>query len=487
MGRIPLFGVGYVLLALGLSLDVLLHKDRPVSAVLWLAILWAVPYAGAAAYLAFGVDRIRRGGRERRAARALMIRSARLGPRLERHVLEAPAKAANRAPDRLGRHVLRGTDPAVPGHRVLVGNRARLLVDGDEFYPALHRAIREARKTIHLQTFIFAPDHTGRELRDLLSERAADGLRVRLLYDRFGSARAHMARFFDPARRAGVQVRSISQANPLKGRFQINLRNHRKVVVVDGRTAFVGGINIADANVSACTDGRPIRDYHVRVDGPAVADIQLGFLEDWHFASREPPDDLLGPDCMPDLEREGEALVQVVPGGPESSGKGLAEAVLAAIVAAEESIEITTPYFVPDAPIIGALRYAAHRRVAVRIVVPAHNNHWYMGFAARALYDPLLQAGARIYERRPPFMHAKALVVDGVYAMLGSANLDYRSLHLNFETNLEVVDPGFVSDVRRQVEVEIQASREITREAHAARSLPRRLLENICRLFEPVL
>lgn len=487
MGQIPLFGLGHALLALGLSLDVLLHKDRPVSAVLWLGILWIVPYAGAAAYLAFGMDRVSRGARERQTARALLARSAHLGPGLERHVLEVPMGSGAAAPDRLGRHILRGTDPAVPAHRVLVGNRADLLVDGDGFYPALRSAIEAARHTVHLQTFIFAVDRTGREIRDLLARRAEEGLTVRLLYDRFGSTTAHVARFFDPARRAGVRVHSISQANPLKGRFQINLRNHRKVAVMDGRVAFVGGINISDRNVSAYTDGAPIRDYHVRVEGPAVADMQLGFLEDWHFASREDPDALLGPDTVPELEPAGEALIQVVPGGPEATGRGLAEAVFAALVAAEESIDITTPYFVPDQPIIRALRYAAHRGVRVRLVVPGKNNHWYTGFAARALYSRLLSAGVRVFERSPPFMHAKSLIVDGVYAMMGSANLDYRSLHLNFETNVEIVDPGFVSAVSRQVETEIAASREVTRQAHAARPLPRKLLENACRLFEPVL
>jgi cardiolipin synthase len=487
MGHMPLFGLGYVLLALGLSLDVLLHKDRPVSAVLWLGILWIVPYAGALAYLAFGMDRVRRGARERQMARTLLSRTAHLGPGLARHVLEVPSESRLAAPDRLGWHILRGTDPAVPGHRVLVGNRVQLLVDGDEFYPALRKAIEEARHTIHVQTFIFAVDRMGREFRDLLARRAAEGVTVRLLYDRFGSAAAHVTRFFEPARRDGVRAHSISQANPLKGRFQINLRNHRKVAVVDGHVAFVGGINISDRNLSDFTDGTPIRDYHVRIEGPAVADIQLGFLEDWYFASREPPEELLGPDSVPEYQRVGEALIQVVPGGPEPAGRGLADAYFAAIVAAEESIDLTTPYFVPDQPIIRALRYAAQRGVSVRLVVPGKNNHWYTGFAARALYSRLLNTGVRIFERSPPFMHAKSLVVDGVYAMMGSANLDYRSLHLNFETNVEIVDPGFVSALSRQVETEIAASREVTREAHAARPLPRKLLENFCRLFEPVL
>jgi cardiolipin synthase len=146
-----------------------------------------------------------------------------------------------------------------------------------------------------------------------------------------------------------------------------------------------------------------------------------------------------------------------------------------------------TPYFVPDEPIVHALRYAAIRGVDVRLVVPKRNNHWYTGFAARSLYTPLLRAGARVFERRPPFMHAKVLVVDDVYAMLGSANLDFRSLHLNFETNVEVVEPKFVTRVRRQIQDEITVSDEVTWERHAARSLPRRLAENFCFLLQPLL
>ena len=196
---------------------------------------------------------------------------------------------------------------------------------------------------------------------------------------------------------------------------------------------------------------------------------------------------MLGPRYFPELEPVDEALVQIVPGGPEILGRGLANAFFAAIVAAESSITIMTPYFIPDESIIKALRYAAQRGVSIRLVVPERSNHWYTGFAARAQYTPLLAEGVRIFERSPPFAHAKALVVDGVYAMLGSANLDYRSLYLNYELNLEVADSEFVSRVKEQLESEIAASREVSLQAHLARPFPRRLAENFCHLFQPVL
>lgn len=478
--ELPLLSIGHLLLAVLLSLDILLHKERPVSAVLWLGVVWAFPYLGALAYATFGVDRVRRGAAERRAARQLLARSLEGKPALDG--LVAAAHQGGGPAD----HILRATDPAVPDNLVLRGNRVELLVDGDEFYPALEEAIEGARESIHLQTFIFARDRVGRRFRDLLAARARDGVRVRVLYDRFGSTIPHFTGFFEPLGRAGAEVRSISQANPLKGRFQINLRNHRKVAVVDGRTGFAGGLNIARRNLSD-GDEPAHRDYHLRLDGPAVADLQRQFLEDWHFATGVVADDLLEPDPFPPLEHVGEELVQVVPGGPEAGGRRLAEAFFGAIVAAERSLTLATAYFVPDEPILQALRYAALRGVDVRLILPGRSNHWYAGFAARAQYEPLLEAGVRIYQRGPPFMHAKALLADGVYALLGSANLDYRSLHLNFELNVEVVGRGFAEALGDQLASEMAASREVRLAEHVARPLTRRLLENLCRLFQPVL
>ncbi len=482
-----LLSIGHAVLGVVLTLDILLTKHRPVSSVLWLAIVWAFPYLGALVYLSFGVDRVRRGAGEREAAKALVAQRASLHPTFERLAVDYSYPLPGEDSTYPAAHIFRATDPAVRPNRVFRGNRVELLVDGDQFYPALLEAIAAARSSVHLQTFIYGRDRIGGELLDLLIERARSGVKCRLLYDRFGSTYAYLARFFKRASEAGVQVRSITQANPLKGRFQINLRNHRKIAVVDGRIGFVGGINIQDKNFSTYADGEAIRDYHVTLRGPAVSDLQFQFVEDWHFASREPPERLLEPVYFPDQEYAGDALVQVVPGGPDLKGHGLSDAFFGAIVAAERSISIATAYFVPDEPIVQGLRYAALRGVSVRLVLPKKSNHWYAGFAARSLYAPLLKAGVRIFERKAPFMHAKALVVDGVYAMVGSANLDYRSMHLNFETNLEVADSEFVTKISEQVETEIGHSDEVRLAEHQARSLPRRLAENFCYLFQPML
>lgn len=487
MGEIPLLGVAHVLIGSALSLHLLLTKQKPVSAVLWLAVVWGIPYAGALAYLGFGVDRISRRANLRQASRAYVAGRAAAHPTFGHWALPESHGAPFGRDANPASHIFRATDPAVRPNRVLRGNRARLLVDGDEYYPDLFAAIEDARDSVHLQTFIIRRDGTGRELVGRLAERARAGVEVRLLYDRFGSTIAHLTRFFEPARRAGARVSSITQANVLKGHFQVNLRNHRKVVVIDGRIGYLGGMNIHDENVRGRSGGLPIRDYQVRLEGPAVADLQFQFVEDWHFATGESPEVLLGSRFFPDPAPAGAGLVQIVAGGPELEGRGLADAIFGAIVSAERSITIVTPYFVPDEPILQGLRYAALRGVDVRLVLPARNNHWYTGMAARALYGPLLAAGVRIFERRPPFLHAKAMLIDGVYAMVGSANLDHRSLCLSFETNAEIVEATFVERLREQIGREIEASVEVTAEVHDRRPVTRRLVENLCFLFQPLL
>ena len=485
--NLTLVGLGHVVLGLLLTYDILMHKHRPVSAVLWLGLVWGFPYGGVLLYLTFGMDRIQRSARARTVAAELVAQRALAHPTSERLAVGDPETRYRLYREHPAGGILRATDGRSSLNWLVPGNRVDLLVDGDDFYPELLRAIQDARETIHLQTFIFARDRFGWQLLELLAERARAGVKVRLLYDRFGSSLAFFSRMFEGAKRAGVHAQSISQANPIKGRFQINLRNHRKVAVMDGRLGFVGGINLAEENLSWCTDGNPIRDYHFRVTGPVVADLQLEFLKDWFFATREPLDEILQAHMFPRIEPVGSALVKILPGGPVATGHGLDDAFFAMLTAATHSLKITTPYFVPDEPIVEAIRSAALKGVSVDLVVPRENNHWYTGAAARSLYGPLLKVGVRVWERRPPFMHAKSLVVDELVALVGSANLDYRSLHLNFETNMQVADEAFVTRLSRQIDSEIAASVAVTGADHEARPVSRKLVQNFCFLLQPLL
>jgi cardiolipin synthase len=456
---LTLAGLAHFVIGVTLSLHVLLNKHRPVSAVLWLAALWTFPFVGAFVYLCFGVDQVERGAAARIACRRLQ-RERGLPPGAD--AADAPAAAAAPAGAR-GVEILEVT------------NRSR-------------RPLSRMRgNDVHLQSFTIARDATGRELVEHLAARARDGVTVRLLYDRFGSTYAHYSTTFRPARRAGVQVASISHASPLRGRFQVNLRNHRKAAVIDGRVGFTGGINVGDLNLSSRAGGEPIRDYHLFVTGPAVSELQLQFVADWSFASGEPPEDLVLERYFPARETRGAALVNVVPGGPYSGGQALTDLLFAAIGAARTSLRIVTPYFLPNEPILQAIRAAGLRGVDTRLVVPQLGNHWYVDYAARSLYTALLESGVRIFERKPPFSHAKALVVDESYAVLGSPNLDYRSLHLNFETAVEVAEPSFLAYLNEQIARELAHSVEVSLDAHRARPMARRVAENFCYLFQPLL
>jgi cardiolipin synthase A/B len=476
-------GLAHAVLGVTLSLHVLLNKHRPVSAVLWLAVLWAFPFLGALVYLCFGVDQVERGAQARAACRAIQ-RELGLPAGSDPATALQPATAV---PQGRGVEILDVTNRGRRALERMGGNDVALLVDGDRFYPELEQAIAAATDSIHVQSFIIARDATGRALVDQLATRAREGLVVRLLYDRFGSTYALYSTMFRAARKAGVKVASISHASPLRGRFQVNLRNHRKVAVIDGRVGFTGGINIGDLNVSARSGGAPIRDYHLRITGPTVSELQLQFVADWSFASGEAPSDLVLERYFPAQQRAGDALLNVVPVGPYSGGHALTDLYFAAIGAAARSLAVVTPYFVPNEPILQAIRAAALRGVDVRLVVPQLGNHWYVDYAARSLYTALLESGVRIFERRPPFSHAKALVVDESYAVLGSPNLDYRSLHLNFETAVEVVDDAFLAHLNEQIATELAHSVEVDLEAHRARSMARRLAENFCYLFQPLL
>jgi cardiolipin synthase len=267
---------------------------------------------------------------------------------------------------------------------------------------------------------------------------------------------------------------------------QINLRNHRKVLIVDGVRAFTGGLNLHDGHLGA--PGREaIRDYHFDIAGPVVQELQYSFLRDWAYMTGEEPDLLFQTAHFPHQPAAGTMPVRVINSGPSVEQETINDVFFMAITSARRQLWIVTPYFVPGPDILQAIRAAARRGVDVRLVVPRENNHVYAGLAGQALYGDLLACGVRIFERAPPFMHAKAMVIDDTLALVGTANLDIRSLRLNYETNLAVYSAAFVADMRQLAQQEMACSRELELAAWRTRPLRRKLLENACSLFTPIL
>ena len=480
----------HVLLFVLVLLHVLRHRRRADSTLLWLFVTWSLPVAGALLYAMFGVDRVPRVRWRRGVQRRVRMDGARraatedvLPAAYWQSMGGAPATPGDEWTQALDRPMAATLD----NFPLLGGNRIEPLLTGDEVFPRMREAIRAARHHIHLQSFIIGNDDVGREFMAAVAERAREGVRVRVLYDRFGSSHALWGGLFRKYRGVpNLSVAGWTQSNLFRKQLHFNLRNHRKVLVTDGETGFMGGVNLNAYSRSRA--GEPaIQDYHFELRGPIVQELQYSFLRDWHVMTEEDPVELLSTEHFRRQPVAGEALARVVNSGPSSDLQVAVDMFFNAVNAARKQVFIVTPYFLPSEDLLRALRLAALRGVRVYLVVPEKSNHWYTTWAARAMYEDLLEAGVRVFERRPPFIHAKAMTVDDRMAIVGSSNWDYRSLYSNYETSLAVYDAQFVMHLKLLMIEDLHESRELELAAFKNRPVAHRYLENACGLFAPLL
>lgn len=348
------------------------------------------------------------------------------------------------------------------------GHSLTLLRSGGEAYPAMLEAIARAGRHVHLETYILRADDTGRRFSDALRERAAAGVRVRLMVDAFGALGLDDA-FVDRMRLDGVRVVAYRPVAPWRPRWGLWRRNHRKTLIVDGTVGFAGGINLGDEYASGGW-----HDLHVRIEGPAVADLDAMFRATWNAAGDDPVD--LEP-ATPPAAPVGSALATVIANHDRRSRYEIRRAYVHAIRRARSTIRILNAYFIPDARVRRALRKAARRGVDVRVVVPAFPDVRVAHWASRHLYARLLRAGVRIHEWTGPMMHAKAAVVDRAWCAVGSYNLDYRSLLHDLEVIVAALDRGFAGAVFDGVERDLATCREVTIEDWRRRPVFDRVLE----------
>lgn len=482
----PLFWTLHLITFVLITLHSLQRRRNANSTLLWIFTAWSLPVIGPILYLSFGIDRVADRGFLKFLADEHVLETRKgtraAAPRAYwHHLTGAPAE------NEFQREFNRTMDSLIPDHPALAGNRLNTLVDGDEAYPRMLEAIRAAKNHIHLQSYIIGNDTISREFMDTLVAKAREGVQIRLLYDRFGSTSALFGGLFRRARKVpNFYVAGWTQANLLKRQFQINLRNHRKTLVVDGKIGFFGGINILDEHLTR--PGKPpIRDYHFEAEGPIVQELQYAFLRDWYFITEESPRTLLIEKYFPHADSAGNVTARLISSGPSDSTDVAIETFFNSIVLAQKQILAVTPYFVPPDDILRALRSAALRGVDVHLVVPQENNHRYAGHASRALYEELLLAGIHIHERHPPFMHSKALVIDGEFAVVGTANLDVRSLHLNYETCMAVYSAEFTDALKNIIHADMDSSDEVLLTDWQNRPMRDRLLENLAALMTPVL
>lgn len=470
--------VNYAAVAL-VIVHILRRQKEPESMLAWIYAIILLPYVGWVAYLLVGETRLRRRARRRRKRMAHLI--SRLRPQAERRAQRDQRDADERLPadlttvERMTRRLL--------GVPATSGNEVRIYQEANATYYALEEAIRDARRHVHLEYYIWQPDATGRHFRDLLIERARAGVECRLLLDSVGCWRVGRA-FLRPLEEAGVRVAFFLHVNPLRKRWSINLRNHRKIVVVDGRIAFTGSQNVGDEYLGRLKRLSPWRDTHLRISGPAVLFLQQTFVEDWYFTTRE---DLSHDSYFPEPQRPGQSVVQTVATGPDQDVRVLEQIVFAAVATARHSIRVVMAYFVPGREIRMALKHASYRGVRVQLVLPTRHDHPVVLWAGRSFYGELLQAGVEIYEYDEGVLHSKIITVDDRWCMVGSANMDVRSFRLNFESTVIIYDPRVAAELSNSIEADIGRSRRIAQADAWNRRLSEQLLAGGARILSPLL
>lgn len=473
-----LFAVGTLVAAMFASGHAILYKRDTRATILWVSFIWFAPYVGPLIYLIFGVNRIRR--------RAGSLKES--GPRIER---------AGGGDNSIGRDTvlprligekpnfkrLSGLVGSVTGLPIVSGNLIEPYFGGDEAYPAMIAAIDKARESVALCTYIFDRDPAGLRFVDALSRAVARGVQVRVLIDDSG-ARYSFPSIVRKLRAGKVPVaRFLPSLAPLKV-FALNMRNHRKIMVVDGEVGFTGGMNIRAGN-QRTPDGRlKIKDIHFRLEGPAVHQMQAVFVDDWVFTTGEVLD---GPVWFPDLDDAGDVYVRGINDGPDDAIDRLRWTILGALASAHERVCIATPYFLPDGSLISALNTAALRGVKVEILLPEKNNLPFVHWAMVAHYWQVLVRGCRIFYTPGAFDHSKVMIVDDRWTMVGSANWDPRSLRLNFEYNLECYSKAFAARMTEWFDARLAEGREITLQQVNGRSVFVRLRDGIARLATPLL
>lgn len=467
--NLPLYLLlAWMLYIVPLCIWIVLQKREPVATISWVLSLALLPYVGFFIYFWLGPQKI---SRQR-------LRRDRMRSGLDSHDASCPASPDCKELALLGQSTT-GLPPST-------ATSAQMLVDGAATYDAIISAIAGARNHIHLEYYIYQPDQSGTRIRDALVERARAGVKVRVLLDKVGSSSVRRT-FFQPLLDAGGELAWFHPISfrPLK-RSWMNLRTHRKIVVVDGRIAFLGGINITDEQDERLNPNA-YRDLHLRLEGEVVRSVQVVFVEDWVYASGQGRGDFDGTTLWYDGDPtvQGTIPSQVLVSGPDSSWEAIHRMHVAAIHEAKRRVWLTTPYFVPGEAARMALTSAALGGLDVRLLVPEMSDSKLVTYAARSYYDELLAAGVAIYEYGPRLLHSKSLLCDDDLAIIGSANFDHRSFRLNFEISVMFRGRVMPATLAQQLEGELEIAHRVV--CAKQRSIRERLPEAVARLMSPVL
>ncbi|NDV69738.1 cardiolipin synthase [Dysgonomonas sp. 25] len=460
----------YVITAIGVIVVIITQNRNPVKTVSWILILVFLPLVGLIIYYFFGED-----GRKKRLISHRMFRklSKKAINRIEpKELIPPPEKYSNLI------SLLYRMDRAA----LYSGNKITFYSDGVSKFDALFEEIRKAEHHIHIQYYIFMDDDMGHRLANLLLEKAKQGVTVRLMYDDVGSWNAKR-KFFEELQQQGIETQAFLKVTFRFLASRVNYRNHRKIVVIDGKVGFMGGMNVADRYIKGVDYGI-WRDNHIKVEGKAVAGLQTSFIIDWNYSRKE----FLSDDSyFPKIATQGDNLVQFVTSGPMGQYKSIHIGIIQAIYNAKDYIYIQTPYFVPTDQLMSAIQTAAMRGVDVRLMIPRNSDTTFVHIATMSFIKELQEAGVSVYLFEGGFLHSKMTVIDDSLTITGSANMDVRSFEHNFEIDAFIYNEGSARSARRIFEQDMVMASLLYPEDWAKRSNFRKFAESIVRLFSPLL
>ena len=472
-----ILSLGSLLLLLYTAGHILLNKHDTRSATGWLGLVWFAPVIGICLYWLLGVNRIKRRAKARLATRQVI-------PLPQKNLAVQPQHVANLFnKDQNGLAMLCHLTDKVTREPLMEGNKINPLINGDQAFPLMLESITQALHSISLCTYIFDDDSWGNKFRSALNKAKERGVDVKILIDGVG-ARYSLPPMVWKLRRDGIPVVCFMQP-VLPWRFHyFNLRNHRKLLIIDGKIGFTGGMNIREGHYLSDTPKSPIQDLHFHIEGPVVAELQKAFAEDWSFSTGEK---LTGEKWFPELRQVGNGVARGISDGPDEDFDTLRLVILGALASAQKSIKIVSPYFLPDEELITGLCTASLRGIDVDILLPREPNLKMIKWASDAGLERLLESGCTLHVSNPPFDHSKIMLVDQAWVLLGSANWDTRSLKLNFEFNVECYDLELAHSIQTIFAEKLHASHPVSLQEVKSKKLPIQLRNKFFRLFLPYL
>ncbi len=469
----------YLITIFSICLMIVFENRNPVKTLSWLLVIMFIPVAGVITYVFFG----RNYRKQKIYSRKSLADSVRLTDHVDRqvsllHKVLAVESEAVRSKEHLI-HLMLNNNRSL----LTLNNRIDLLVNGKEAFPAMLDAIASAGKFIHLEIYRLEPDTLGTEFRELMKRKAGEGVKVRVVYDDVGSWNIHKTYIRD-MREAGVEIYPFMPVRFPAFSSKINYRNHRKILVVDGREGFVGGLNIADKYIHGLPGLGPWVDTHLRLTGEAVAALDRVFVDDWNFVSGEK----LQPGTYVEntVKTGNRCLVQVASSGPDTDWATIMQVYFSAIATAKTSIYLTSPYFSPDESLLTALKTAALSGVDVRMIFPKYSDSIIANWNTRSYISELLEAGVRIFLYENGFIHSKYLLVDNVFSSVGSPNVDVRSFDLDFEVTALVYDEEFAFRLGVLFNEDLKNCSEVTLQQWLKRKKGDRYKESLARIFGPL-